>query len=365
MAIYSNKEYSGADSFTAFQCTNFTESSMCIVAEAQENYNAIMKAIGIQELSVFESTGAEMIYEAVDFKAIVGKIKAFFVNLLGKVKAIFEKFMAMINSYILDDKKFLAKYEAKIKENWAKVKNSFEMSGYVFTALDEDTLKEANACADSEIKYKLSDFNGNNKEKAWLQSIIEYYSDEDEIKGKMRGAIVGCIDDDNKAVSIEAKDFAEALFRSFRSGEAAKDTLTGADIDINACITDLKNAADTKKVASANFTSIDTIIKGEIAEIDKVSNEISKAKDWKVTGDNGEEQGIGFVTSAITKILSVYKFKSDCLVLTNGALMTAIKDRSRQYKAICAAVATATEKKAPAEEAKTESADFLAGVVLK
>ena len=55
---------------------NFYEASMVAVAESEAIYNNSMKEVGIAELRYFEENGQEVIYEAVDVKAIFNKMTA-------------------------------------------------------------------------------------------------------------------------------------------------------------------------------------------------------------------------------------------------------------------------------------------------
>ena len=116
---------------------NFYEASMIAVAESEAIYNNSMKEVGIAELRYFEENGQEVIYEAVDVKAIFNKIKMFFKKLLDKVKAIFHTFIAKISSFVQSDKDFVKKYEKEFSRKWNDVKEDFEFKGYVFTIKNE------------------------------------------------------------------------------------------------------------------------------------------------------------------------------------------------------------------------------------
>ena len=63
---------------------NAVDSAYRIMAENQANWNAIMEAVGIDELAIYESTGSEIIYEEGTISGIFTKIKEFFKKLLEK-----------------------------------------------------------------------------------------------------------------------------------------------------------------------------------------------------------------------------------------------------------------------------------------
>ena len=67
---------------------NFYEASVMAIAESEVFYNRAMKEIGIAEACYLAENGREMIYEAVDIKAVGEKLKQFFKKLIDKVRAI-------------------------------------------------------------------------------------------------------------------------------------------------------------------------------------------------------------------------------------------------------------------------------------
>ena len=112
---------------------NFYEASVMAIAESEVFYNRAMKEIGIAEACYLAENGREMIYEAVDIKAVGEKLKNFFKKLIDKVKAILHAFVAKISSWGSDDKKFVQKYEKEFSRKWNDVKDDFEFKGYKFS----------------------------------------------------------------------------------------------------------------------------------------------------------------------------------------------------------------------------------------
>ena len=87
MGIYSNYNSSYVDdgSYTprdlfaeCGEASTYEELSLAMIAESEQNYNAIMKAIAINEVNYFAENGQEIIYEAGGISGMFAKIKEFF-----------------------------------------------------------------------------------------------------------------------------------------------------------------------------------------------------------------------------------------------------------------------------------------------
>lgn len=113
---------------------NFQELGIMAAAECRENSNAIIKAIGINELAYLESTGSsEVIYEASGIGGIFEKIKMVFRKIIEKIKKIFHTFIAKMGSIFSDARVFANKYGKEVAGKWGNVKNNWSISGYKFT----------------------------------------------------------------------------------------------------------------------------------------------------------------------------------------------------------------------------------------
>ena len=98
------------------------ESAMFIGSVCEEAYAELMESIGVEELRIYESTGAEILYEDAEGKEtkagadLKGKIGGFFKKAWEAIKAVFEKVIAWFQSKI-HSQKALAKikmaYDAK------------------------------------------------------------------------------------------------------------------------------------------------------------------------------------------------------------------------------------------------------------
>ena len=130
-----NAEPFDIENMTFEECAyeNPFEAASYLVAESENNFNNIIKAMAMDELYVYESTGVEMVYEAGKFASFFTKVKEFFKKLWEKIKGIFQKFFASINAVILKDKEFVKKYKNALSKVSTK---DFEYKGFKFTNLD-------------------------------------------------------------------------------------------------------------------------------------------------------------------------------------------------------------------------------------
>ena len=102
MGIYSNFNSSSIDdgNFTprdlfaeCGETATYEELALAMVAESEQNYISIMKAIAINEVNYFAQNGEEIVYEAGGVSGIFNKIKEFFKKLIEKVRQILHRFI--------------------------------------------------------------------------------------------------------------------------------------------------------------------------------------------------------------------------------------------------------------------------------
>ena len=313
------------------------EGAYAIVAESEANYNKIMQAVGVAELAVFESTGEEMVYEAADVKGFFGKVKEFFVNLWEKIKGLFKKFFAMFDSYVKNDKDFVSKYK---KHLLSVNTRDFKYKGYNFT-IDAVSVNKADSAINKIIPAM--------EDKKALLAI----EDRAELVEKMRGAAIG-------ESSLEAGEFSKELFKKLRSGEDAKEELD--NISVTDLLMAISENSNLKKEAEKNFKDIEKSIKEAIKTTNKLQDRI-----LKVTPDKSDKDATTLraeeIKAASTHVANL-KDKLAIVQLVNGAVLTAIKDKNRQSKAICVALMNYKPKN-ESYDFTNESAGFLAGVTIR
>lgn len=373
---------------------NFYEASMVAVAESEAIYNNSMKEVGIAELRYFEENGQEVIYEAVDVKAIFNKIKMFFKKLIDKVKAIFHTFIAKISSFVQSDKDFVKKYEKEFSRKWNDVKEDFEFKGYVFTIKNEigeikdDAESENIDDTEFEIKGKTYKYGEISKMKVAkdINDIVTLIKDNrEEIEESLRADIFnvvmdGCctIAEKVKVTSgLDAKDFSEELYSAFRNQENSKEAIEKKDIvgGVATITSELRSADKTKKAAEKITKEITKNIDKAIKMIDRGTSDILKTIPDKEGKDNEEKNENTNVKSALIALLNEFsstflRTSREYYVQASGAFLAALKDRSRQYKAIMVKVISGSKKMQResydyTNESYDGSGSFLDSVVLK
>ena len=318
------------------------EAASYIVAETENNYNSIIKAMALDELAVYEATGQEMVYEAANFKAFFGKIKELFKKLWEKIKGMFQKFFAKINSLAMKDKDFVKKYAAALRKVDLK---GFEYKGYTFTNTDK-----------ADLAVSQSDIEANTKSLATIKDLEEvdltkYYEgiSGDSLTNLLdtfRGKCVG-------KSSIEEGDFSDELFAYFRKGEDTKDTITINKVDD--LLEVIKGYGDLKTNAEKMLNNLKTNIDKIIKDLDNAERSVEKSDVSTKTG----------LTRAYAATTTLLKSRMDILTLWSGAKLKAMKDENAQAKSICVKLLTYKPKNESAGFVHTEGGSYLDSVVFK
>ena len=392
---------------------NFYEASVMAIAESEVFYNRAMKEIGIAEACYLAENGREMIYEAVDIKAVGEKLKNFFKKLIDKVRAILHAFVAKISSWGSDDKKFVQKYEKEFSRKWNDVKDDFEFKGYKFSINLSSTSKTSFTDAGNTASYTraglfgdvLTGLNTNVKStldkvisgdsNADIVGIIKGVSEADEktykeninkvieatrenkdtIQEKLRADIYGKFaaaygkEKYNNSNEMDEKDFTTSMFELFRSGESEKEGIEKKDISIAEIITQLRNSKTYTTAAEKSCSAVIKDIEKGIKFIDNTVTAIGK-----VTPETGKENSVDF-RSACMGLLSVLNEVAvrpgkEYMVKAQGILLQAMADMSRQNKAIMVKVIAGGKKMKNesydyTNESYSGSESFLDSIVIK
>lgn len=318
------------------------EAALNIVAESELNYNKLMQAVAKDELGYLQENGVEMVYESSNVSGFIGKLKDFFKKIWEKIKGLFRKFFAKIDSFVKDDKEFASKYKDRVLN--ADVKD-FKFNGFNFTNLDKlksndvyDDAKKAyngyggfgtgitpDAAVDSALKIAENQISDYKKE-------IESFSDkEQDLLEDARGSVLG-------NSSYSGTEFSEELFKYFRNDESTKQKKELSELGVTKSdlLSIISNAAPNKKAAEDDYKILDKRIKEIINNLDKAEKKLLNATPDKDT--NKSEK----LSLAISLVNIASKIEKNCLAIAqvvNGAKLTALKDRNRQAKAICVALA--------------------------
>lgn len=360
MGVYTNTTRSyGTSSYVenteiieASDFLSVEECAMNIVVESEMNWNSLMRAVAVNELSCLEETGEELIYEASTGGGFLSKVKEFFVNLLAKIKGLFKKFFALIQSYTASDKDFVKKYRATLTKINTR---DFSYKGYKFTNVDNISSELENAdnkmiekiaaefASHKDIMNAISDvstataksFNSlvnvpglANK----IGKIIKLDDDPEDFNEKLRGAAAEGIG--MSKGNRSASELNDDLFEYYRDGESSKDIIE------NVSVTDLLNQIDVTKSlrrdAEKQYKALTKAIDDKIKEVDKIEKQYVKMIPNKesLTTPAAREY-VGKLIRGINIYTGLLRQESSILQVINTAQLKALKDRNRQAKSVC------------------------------
>ena len=313
------------------------EGALAIVAESEENYNKIMKAIGISELNYFEATGVEMVYEAGKIRALFDKVIEFFENLIKKVKAMYQRFVQWLDQYTKGGEEFVKKYETTIKN---KDLTGFKYEGFKFDNLGDiksvlftDGKKAMGAVSEvfadaTDLKDFKFDASRTKDGSAYTKSPVEKKVDEyraiansPDREDELRGEVFG------NGGKVSAGEFTEKLFSFFRSGATGKKSTTTLDGD------DVKESLTHIKSAKTDIANAKKAAKEVQEEIQKVITKLKTAKKKMENSYNTTDGGA--VVSAVSACIKDYKTMMNLNVTIKGAYLSALRDRNRQARSMC------------------------------
>jgi hypothetical protein len=300
---------------------SFAEMGSQAVVEATEDWNNMMRAIALTELSYVIETGEELIYESVDIVAIKDKVVGWFKKLWAKIQGIAKTALAKFASFAKNDEDFISKYGEDIRSGAKAIPDGFSFKGYKF-----ETDKINKACSEvraayetitNEAKGKIDIIKGNPTAKT------EY----DKLVSKYRGDISGA------GREVSANDFKKAINKYYR-GTDAKIYIGRRDVDANSLITIIKGAKEaidnTKEAESTAKETIDSSIEKIEEQANKYSDE---AKDN--VGDQEKWETANNRSTAFTNYADYLKNIGTATSAWFGTFIQILKDQNRQAKAIC------------------------------
>lgn len=324
---------SGVDSsFDGIQecySTNFTEEAIMGVAESENNFNKIMKTIGIYEASVFAETGEEAVYTEGAFGSIVETVKKFLLSVWNKIKALFKRFVMMFDQFTKSDADFLKKYKDQVNKRVSNLKD-FTYKGYKFDVAAIGKVKgviESTTNGIGKSSTAIKDATNSSQTDKSGKRITKLVEDINDKKDKMRGELLSHLNSSYKG-SYDDSEFNKALFEIFRSGDSEKSNMDITGSEVSAIYNQLANSSHAKKdvntVYTANKRAFDSMIK-DLENADKEA--MRDTDDKKRDANNMKSRYLQYEASCC-------RFMSNCIHVIDGAYLTAMKDYSRQCKSI-------------------------------
>lgn len=356
MGLYSSKNnysYSDAvaidlDTVEESKFDSFDEAAIMAVVESEHNYNSLMKAVGIAELNFLEENGTEMVYTEGTVGGFFAKVKEFFKRVIAKIASVLKAFFAKIDSFAKSDKDFLNKYRKDLTKLNLK---DMKVNGYKFS-LTEPSLTRAGA--DAAVKSALNITtpsavsSADDKTCDGIISKDEDNAVEDMIES-YRGTAIGA-----SGKKFEAGEYSKELYEHFRSGESSKEEI---NVDIVAQMQILATSDDIKKKAEKTFRDQEKLINDFIKELEKAEKDLVNAKETTAEAQTTQGKRI----RAVNVVIKAYKAVTGVNTTVFGAYLQALKDQSRQAKAICVKALTYKPKNESGIEVGT-TGSFLEGV---
>lgn len=315
-----------------------TEAALHHVAESEQNYLNMIKAIGIEELNYYDVTGEEMVYEEGKISSFIETAKKYFLIVWKKIQGLFARFMAKINVFIKSDKAFIDKYKNKFGTT-----KDFKYKGFKFTInqVQVDQEKKMDSALPSDAILKFDKNITEDKAKKSIQALNSF----NEIEDEMRGSIFG-------ESSLTSSEFNKKLFETLRNGEDSKEEIEGADIEELKRI--VLGTGDAKTALDKAYRALKERVNKTISELTKTEKELK----------NSEGDLKSLHVKVVGDIIKVKKAELNIMQVINGAVLSAIKAENRQAKMILASLVRRTVKDEDGNiiESFGYDNDFLSGV---
>lgn len=355
------------------------EASLIAVAESEENYNSLVKYIGVTEASYFAQTGKEIVYTEGTLGNIFNKIKEFLKKVWEKIKAVFKRFIMLFDKYSKDDTSFVKKYEKAVRRASGE---EIEFKGYPFseakllnTGIELSAFESNNEYVD--LKGAITGASTAEKALQAKAIIDKINEDPEEIFDKIRGDVIKS----NSPVS--ASDFSKELFEATH-GSSSKETLDNKDKSAEEALRIISDTKETTKKAKKEYEKIDKLInKTWIKSVENIEKNAMNGYDSEVAADlktsqkdkfTDDTSGTKTITAGDKKnavlrgtsaLLNILHTMSGILTQVNGALLTAYKDRNRQARAICAKYIVKGKTQGAIGESASYSGSFLSDIQFK
>ena len=287
------------------------EEAYTAIYEAEYNYNQIMRAIGIRELSE-AAYGREIVLEGVDIRGFFNKCKDFFVAMFKRITEAFKNVAKILMSSIASDKTLASKYANDIK---AGFNGSWSATGYVFN--DDITLMNVyeycNVYDAQMVKYTLNHCKTN----SYATDDDDYYnkvSKEDVMNKVAEKAGLGDVNND--------KEYREALTKSLRNGDDKPVELRGK-ISYDQIIRNLKNDKEVKDIKKA-YETIKKSFNKTITDLKTLEKAMQQEE-----GSNAEKnKRMAYVSGAIASMKNIKSVES----ITYSVTLNAAKQKRAQAR---------------------------------
>ena len=343
-SVYANgygSELSGVEPYEFDESMSFMEMGAQTLEESTNDWNSMMRAIALTELSYVAETGEELIYEAVDFMAIKDKVVSWFKKLWAKIQGIARTAMAKFKSFGKDDEGFISKYKEYFSKGYNNIPDGFSFKGYKFNddAIENGpkVVKDASGAETNFAKNKGNAWNSKDADQiesdkhimntigspTWAKEKNSFTERQDQY----RGTLVS-----NNGNKVSRNEFTKALNRLWRGNADAKQYLNKSNIDVNKLVEHVSGC----KTAIENAKDGESALKDSIDEcIDLVESVSEKIKGY-IDGENDMTKAGNYsnFASAFTDLSDHLKQIEQINAQWYSAYINVLKERNRQSKAI-------------------------------
>lgn len=285
--------------------------------ESDMNMMKINQAIMCCEYAYLKGNGSEMIYESNVVTSMFKKIGDGIKKAWHKICEFFKSIFNWLDSAIRSDKKFVEKYEKKIKD----IKGSVDIGkfkGYTYSKSTQLSANETSIASNAkamfgEIEKAAQDARNLKADGSAITSDTKV----EDFLDKLRGKLI----DENKC---EKSDFAKKLSELFR-GEESTNTKYSAS-NLNEMIEVVRSAKYTK----ANLKSVYTETKGTIDTLLKTVKSLEKEaaiKDDKKAKESDSAKAYHVAGTIINSCTNM-------ITMVNNKAAKALTAHNRQCKAI-------------------------------
>ena len=341
-SVYANgygSELSGVEPYEFDESMSFMEMGAQTLEESTNDWNSMMRAIALTELSYVAETGEELIYEAVDFGAIKDKVVSWFKKLWAKIQGIARTAMAKFKSFGKDDEGFISKYKEYFSKGYNNIPDGFSFKGYKFNDdAIENGPKVVKDASGAETNFAKNNANAWKSKSDIDASANKWKANDDEGKpsfsgtkyterqDQYRGTLVS-----NNGNKVSKSEFTKALNRLWRNADA-KQYLNKSNIDVNKLVEHVSGC----KTAIENAKDGESALKDSIDEcIDLVESVSEKIKGY-IDGENDMTKAGNYsnFASAFTDLSDHLKQIEQINAQWYSAYINVLKERNRQSKAI-------------------------------
>lgn len=308
------------------------ESALIALAESDSEWRDIMDQMAAKEYAVLESTGQEMVYEAVDVKGFFEKVVDWFKKLWAKIAGLFSKFLQAIQTKVSDDAKFLQKYEKKITTGYNLIPSGgIAFKGHDFEHIaDIDYQSIADVSASSENKtlgvvdvYESVKTTGDKKDiQAMKKALDKFRTNKTKIEDNVRGAALY----GKSGKSVAANEFNKKCREYLFGKEYTQFTGKGKQMSAADIINEIKTGKFAKEQCKINYNQLKNSINQTIAEINNMAkNSVNM---------NVEDELRGLKMAAANLITGLYRTTGNIYQTINGVQLSAMNARHSQARSL-------------------------------